>query len=138
MTVVYLCGPMADATLAEQVAWRDSATELLGPRCSTRSPLRWDNFAITDQSITWRDYYDVTHCDVVLARFIGATAVSIGSCIEIGWATALQIPVVLVMEASGTGDLHNQHDHPMIRYLVAYRTDDLRDACRWIRTLRPD
>jgi hypothetical protein len=43
--------------------------------------------------------------------------------IEIGWADAHRIPIILVMEKEG-----NIHDHPMVRECVSFRVETLDEA----------
>jgi nucleoside 2-deoxyribosyltransferase len=70
-----------------------------------------------------RDRYDVMSSDVVLFNLLGTTTVSIGTCIEFGWADAFRKPVVLVMEPEG-----NLHDHPMVREAAGYIVPTLDEA----------
>ncbi len=145
---VYMCGPMTGLTLDEAVALRKPAMEALaecGVECL--SPLRGKNLApdlradvikakgyesvlVTDKAIVSRDRNDVLRCDVVLADFRGAGRVSIGSCVEFGWADAFRKPIVTVMDKDG-----NPHDHGFIHQLSTYVVHDMDEAVQLVITL---
>ena len=80
------------------------------------------------KAIVARDYFDVDRAGIVLANFLGAQRVSIGSCCEISRAHAKNKLVVLVMEDEG-----NLHDHPFLTEAAGFRVNNLRDACRIIQ-----
>jgi nucleoside 2-deoxyribosyltransferase len=61
-----------------------------------------------------RDEYDVRRADALLVNFEGAKSVSIGSCLEIGLARALNKPTVVVIPAPGSDESVNPHQHPML------------------------
>ncbi len=54
---------------------------------------------------------------------LSAQKVSIGTVMEIAWAKAFQIPVIVIMEKEG-----NLHDHPMIRDCIGFRVETLLEA----------
>ena len=144
---VYMCGPITGLTLEEAVALRapaitalnDAGIECLTPmRGNISAPeLRTDRIAAkgytnviaTDKAIVNRDRNDVMTCDVMLADFRGAKRVSIGSCVEFGWADAHRVPIVTVM------DKDNPHDHGFIHQLSTYVVEDMDDAVDLIITL---
>ena len=80
-----------------------------------------------------RDRMDVSTVDIVLANFLGASTVSIGSVGEIFWADANQKPVIIVREANG-----NPHDHDMINAIAAAIYTDLDDAVAKIKRMLSD
>lgn len=72
-----------------------------------------------------RDFTDVKRCDALLVNLLGCEKITAGTAIELGWAYAMQKPVVVLIEAEG-----NPHDaHPMlIEAIGALRFDNLLDA----------
>jgi nucleoside 2-deoxyribosyltransferase len=139
---VYLAGPIAGLTYNEAQDWRDAVKHALIPhaiRCY--SPLRGkahvlgsslrlkpqggdvDHPLFIPRAILGRDFYDVTRCDCMIANLLGATTISIGTVIELGFAHAARVPVVLVMEDEG-----NVHDHVFVREIAAYQVDTLEKA----------
>jgi nucleoside 2-deoxyribosyltransferase len=128
---VYLAGPITGLTYGESSDWRDAVKEELDDAgIAAFSPLRMkgylESFGVLsakgqdgynysgahplseDKGIMTRDRFDVRTRDMVLANFLGAERVSIGTCIEIGWADAFRKPVVAVMEDD------NVHRHAML------------------------
>ena len=68
-----------------------------------------------------RDFNDVKRCDAILVNLLGAKSASLGTVMELGWAYALQKPVVVAIEPIG-----NPHDrHPMIEETIRFRAPDL-------------
>ena len=74
------------------------------------------------QGLFRRDIFDVQHCDVLLANFEGATALSIGTCMEIQRAYDLGKYVITVV-AKGT-----IHDHAFIRQASSVCVESLEEA----------
>ena len=61
--------------------------------------------------INVRDFNDCKTADAILVNFIGCgTRVSTGTVMEIAWARAFQIPIVIVMEKE------NVHNHGMLTF----------------------
>ncbi len=83
----------------------------------------------TPKGIETRDHYDVERCDVLFANFLGATKVSIGSVLEIGYAHSYRKPIVVAMEAT------NIHQHSMLNEHAGYIVDNIEDAIYVIRGL---
>ena len=93
-----------------------------------------ENPMTCSKGIVTRDRFDCTRADAVLFNMLGAKTVSIGTCIEFGWADAARNPVVLVME-----DASNLHDHPMVREIAGFRVNDLDAGIRLLeRILLPE
>jgi nucleoside 2-deoxyribosyltransferase len=67
---------------------------------------------------------DVMRCDMILVNFLGASKVSIGSVMEIGWADAWRKPIIVVMEKD------NVHSHAMIREVAGYIVSNLDEAIK--------
>jgi nucleoside 2-deoxyribosyltransferase len=82
-----------------------------------------------DHSIFERDRWMVTQADVVLADLSNATAVSIGTTMELAWASMLDKHTVLVM---GEG---NAHDHAFVKEAADVRFADLESAYDYLREL---
>ena len=120
---VYLAGPITGLDYEGATDWRESATKMMHP-IEALSPMRYKAYLIqygkllatygdigvknplsTDKGITTRDRWDVERCDIVLMNFLGAEIVSIGTCIEIGWADTHRKPIVMLMEEEGNPSL---------------------------------
>lgn len=126
----YLAGPITGTTYEGATSWRDSAIAKLAEVGITGiSPMRgkdyllgkttisdaYDEFILsTQKAIVTRDRWDRQRADVVLVNVLGATKVSIGTMIELGWADATRRPIILIV------DKGNPHDHAMVRELVGF------------------
>ncbi len=148
MANVYLAGPINGLTYEEATEWRDTASTWLS-RAGIRavSPMRgkgWfkterlieakqyrEHPFFTDKGIVARDRFDVSQADILLVNFIGAPKVSVGTAVEIGWANAWDIPIVVAM------DDNSPYDHPFVRELAGFIVPTLSEAldivCRIIR-----
>lgn len=96
----------------------------------------------TPQGILTRDHNDVKECDAMIACFLGATRVSIGTCVEVGFAHAYRKPLILVMETDRAGVepaskegfrsdykfVKNPHDHVFLRACAGYTVPTLKHA----------
>jgi nucleoside 2-deoxyribosyltransferase len=61
-----------------------------------------------------RDFFDVKRCDVLLINLLGCEKMTTGTVMELGWAYAMQKPVVVAIEPEG-----NIHDtHPMVHEAI--------------------
>lgn len=142
--VVYLSGPISGLTYAGAEDWRAGfAARLRDIGINGVSPLRGNaptvlggtisahgrDFAnksplLTPKAITDRDRFDATRCDLMLVNLLDAPRVSIGTMIEIGWADAHRIPILLVApEQAG-----HPHDHLMVNEIASFRVSSLDDA----------
>jgi nucleoside 2-deoxyribosyltransferase len=136
---VYLSGPITGLTYEGCTDWRAFARQWLADLgidglCPMRgkeylagkgvildgSSAVVSNFMSQDKAIVTRDRWDTTRCDFVLMNLLGAKSVSIGTMIELAWADAARVPVVLVIEPTG-----NIHEHAFVRELSGYRADTL-------------
>lgn len=140
MKSVYLCGPITGLSYGEVTDWRKLAARLLAPDIVPLSPMRGKGYLkdeedighsyektilSTRKAITARDRRDVMNCDMMIANFLGAKTVSIGSVIELGWADAFRKPTVLILEEDGS----NIHDgHPIVEDICGFRVSKLEDA----------
>jgi nucleoside 2-deoxyribosyltransferase len=142
---VYLAGPITGLTYDDGQDWRaDAKAELADVGIDAFSPLRakahlralgvLDNAGTPDsryiglnalsepQGITTRDRFDCMGRDLVLVNFLGAKQVSIGTCIELGWADAARRPIVIAMEED------NIHRHAMVNSVSGFIVPTLEDA----------
>lgn len=149
---VYLAGPITGCDYAGATDWRedfkqkildmsDGRIECLSPMRGKREYLKdvksiGDNYGHIDfmasgLSITSRDRFDCKRADAVLFNFLGASRVSIGTCIELGWADDGIKPRILVMESPKSGQFEmeqNLHEHSMVRHCTNFHIDNLDDA----------
>jgi len=123
---VYLAGPITGTSYSESTNWRLDATNKLSELGITAySPMRGMAYLSKDDiikdsysnhtmssvnGINVRDYNDCKTADSILVNLLGAKIVSIGTVMEIAWARAFQIPVVIVM------DMDNIHSHGMLNF----------------------
>jgi nucleoside 2-deoxyribosyltransferase len=137
--LVYLAGPINGLLYEEGQDWRNYVSTRLPVEIRAMSPLRGkvqqfvrmgkitgtnEDCPLTSQSgLTTRDRFDCTRADAVIMNLLGATKVSIGTMIEVGWADLAGRPLILVMEKAG-----NVHDHPMVKQCAGFRVDNLDDA----------
>ncbi len=136
---VYLAGPITGLSYADGSDWRDYAIkELETWDIEGLSPLRGKDYLAAFESIEkqhlehteWplslpagivgRDRNDVKTSDLILVNFSGAKKVSIGTCMEIAWADAFRIPVLVVTDPS--------HDHEFINHLASWKVNTLEEA----------
>jgi len=141
---IYLSGPITGTSYGEAVDWREDVKAKLLPGIVGLSPMRGKKFldqekAIratydnghfvsimsTSPAIGMRDMYDCTHADAVLVYLPAAlnkiAHLSYGTLIEMGWASAAGVPVILV---SDEPDI----DHPIIQKCVSLRVPTLDEA----------
>ena len=156
----YLAGPITGLSYGEaRHGWRDKVgrslnavgilplspmrgkEELNHVRRLSGDPDAYGDLLTTAQGILARDYNDVARCDVVLANFLGAEQVSIGTCCEFGFAYALRKPVVVIMEKedrpAGFGRLpiSNPHRHAFLTQIASYWVEDFEEAIFAVRHL---
>lgn len=123
---IYLAGPITGLTYGEaRHGWRKEFGEMMArqsPHIECFSPMRQKDFLEGQEDlrgdaealdrldhalarphgILTRDFNDVTTRDAVVACFLGATRVSIGTVWEIGVAYAHKKPLIVIMEPSRT------------------------------------
>jgi len=127
---VYLAGTISGISTGSATGWREYAKSKLDDvDIKGYSPMRGTSYgkapyAMTEDEkemylgrnmdslvgINVRDFNDVKTADALLVNLLNAPKVSIGTVMEIAWARAFQIPVVIVMEAG------NAHDHGMLTF----------------------
>lgn len=129
MSKVYLAGPVSHTTWVNAVSWRkdvkgvlrDSNIDCLDP---TRHGLIQDDDIITHLCMN-----DVKNSDAILVNFLDMDRISIGTILEIGWASALDKPVVLVV------DEEKSFDYGIFQYLTRLRADNMEDGLEYIKTV---
>jgi hypothetical protein len=82
-----------------------------------------DNQIASEKGITNRDRRDVMNSDALIVNLEEIGRVSIGTMIELGWADAARVPVIIVMEPKD-----NLHDHAMVREIATYIVPSLERA----------
>ncbi len=143
--LVYLAGPISDIAKVEGTSWRKHFSGLLKPDIRCLSPTRDEVDSTADYPFTMqklhhgkssvaRDRMDVMRCDLVVANFVGARRISIGSVGEIFWADAYRKPVVLIIEE----DKKNPHFHLFILELAAWRFPSLAEAAKKVNLILSD
>ena len=154
---VYLAGPISGLTYQEATGWREDVIRELGRfGIKALSPLRAEVHLrnhegllndcqtaeehleagcqalamSTPRGVVERDKFDCTRCSVLFINLRGAKRVSVGSMIEIGWANANDIPIVLIMEDEG-----NCHDHAFVRECCAFRTPRISEGVEIVKAI---
>jgi nucleoside 2-deoxyribosyltransferase len=143
---VYLAGPIRGLNYDSATQWRELAKAALAEQgIDGMSPMRaksylakeadvgggkladsYSQFPLsTMKAIVTRDRKDCMRSDMVIMNLLGATTVSIGSVMEVAWADAARVPVVLVMEKTG-----NLHEHGMIRETCGFHVETIEEAIR--------
>lgn len=154
MRRVYLAGPITGCSYEGCTEWRDGVRRVLAAYdIECYSPMRGKQHlrrgpqAVADaydrdpqhplstsQGILARDRWDVMSCDLLLVNLLGATRVSIGTCVEMGWADAHRKLVVLVLDPTDS-----LHEHSFITGLASFRVHDLQQAVELVKhILLPD
>lgn len=149
---VYLAGPITGLTYDDAEDWRDFAKEdLAHVDIDAFSPLRVKGYLrafgeldaagnpnsnyigvhplSNPEGIMARDRNDVGSRDMVLANFLGAERISVGTCIEVGWADAWRKPIVAVMEED------NVHRHAMLNQACGFIVPTLEDALEIVKAV---
>lgn len=138
---VYLAGPISLCkTVDDAMEWRERVRkELAVEGIRALSPMRAgvyikdgdsDDCMSNPRGITTRDRMDCTKCDVVMMNLLGTKKISVGTMIEIGWADANRIPIVLVIEDKG-----NPHDHPMVNQCIGFRTNTVEQGVEVVKKI---
>lgn len=132
MKKVYLSGPISGRLFGDAAHWREYAARRLQEiGIKAVSPLRFKEYLAnegplskrgyerhplsTPRGVTTRDRYDCTTADLVLVNLLHAGDVSIGTVMEIAWADAFRIPIVLIMEDQG-----NPHEHLILNEVCGF------------------
>ena len=141
--LVYLSGPIGGLTYKDATNWREYVSNCLPSKVHSLTPMRgkegWGNpqqpmterpgiVNCDSRSITMRDRWDVQRCDAMLVHIPPAnwTRFSTGTTVEIGWADAFRVPIVLACER-GAAFTH-WFDHPIIKGCVGWHVETLDEA----------
>jgi nucleoside 2-deoxyribosyltransferase len=134
---LFLAGPLTGVSYSDALDWRKYVESKLPADVIAFSALRGkghvakervlkdaypEHLLSTPQGTITRDRYDVSRCDALFVNFLNADKVSIGTIMEMAWADARRIPIILAMEAG------NIHDHAFVRQVAAFITEDLDEA----------
>lgn len=148
--LVYLAGPIDGLNYSKSTEWRNYAIEELAKNGIVGiSPMRAkeflkdypkltdeisDHVLASDSGVTTRDIWDVRRSDAILFNLLEAEKVSIGTMIEYGWASALNKPIITIIE-DAKGKKRNVHEHLMIRSLSGFRVQTLEEGLAVIKAL---
>lgn len=143
--LIYLCGPITGLSYDNTTDWRQLAMDYLDQNGMIGlSPMRaksylkdvqhvsdsYESILLSSQrGIYARDKFDCHRCDAVIVNFLGSNNVSIGSVMEIAWAAARNIPIILIMKDG------NIHEHCMIREACPFRVETLDEALDLTRVI---
>ena len=148
---VYLAGPIKGLNYNEATEWREQAIAAFRDvGIDAMSPMRaksylksegdvggdklkdaYEQFPLsTMKAILCRDFNDCTKSQAVIMYLKGAKIVSIGSTMEVAWAHAARVPVVLVMEKSG-----NIHEHGLLIEACNFRVETLDEAIHVVKAI---
>ncbi|WP_155253320.1 hypothetical protein [Bradyrhizobium japonicum] len=141
MPLIYLSGPIT-GTSAREDGWRAAVRRKLPPAFTFFDP----SIQSADRRIGYlqsltptqdlerlrhgkftadRNRHQIAKSDVLLCNFLHAKdRVSIGSVGEIHWASAFNIPIIIIRERQG-----NIHDHAVLNALASELCFSLDDAC---------
>lgn len=142
--LVYLAGPISGLSYDATTNWRGKVRHALLPDIESLSPMRDKEFLkgeerlgegyvgtlATDSGVFERDTLDIRRADLLLVNLLGAKGPSQGTIWELGYATALRKPCVLVMEPHG-----NPMDTFFPRKSASIRVDNLPEAVEIVRSL---
>lgn len=147
MKTIYLAGTISGMTFKECTDWREYVAERLQLHYDTLDPMRGKAYLkaetegklldgaygqhplSTAKGITRRDHWDVRTCDIVLFNLDNAPRVSIGSMIEMGWASAYRKFIITVLPTA------QLHDHPMVRELSDVIVPTLEEAIKVLKAI---
>ena len=152
---VYLAGPITGLSYhAARNTWREEFSTLLPEHIHPVSPMRAKEFLSNEQvlagdpdmypehalatpsGIVTRDRNDISNCDAMVACFLGAKQrVSIGTCLEFGWADAYRKPIVMVVEAANGEGQDNVHLHAFLTEVSGYRVTTIEEAAHIVTHL---
>jgi len=121
---VYLAGPILGTSYQECTTWREYVQRELEQRCVVLSPMRgkehlngeepvFQSYESTLMSnakaIVALDKFDVLRSDVIFVSLLGATDTSVGTMIELGWATGHTAKRRIIITALGMPENHRPH-----------------------------
>lgn len=149
MPIIYLAGPIAGLTYDRATDWRVQLADELWPWFWCLDPMRdkqhlgasaeplgtrYAAHRLTeDAAIVGRDRFDVARADAVVFNLaIMPEKVSLGTMVELGWATQQGKPVIALLPPLTEGTVY---DHPFIRALVDFPCSELSEVAEVVRSL---
>jgi hypothetical protein len=135
--LLLLAGPLTGVSYRDALDWRKYVESRLPDDVAAFSALRGkrhitnervlkdaypEQMLSTPQGTITRDRYDVFRCDALFVNFLNSKKVSIGTIMEMAWADARRLPIIVVMEAG------NIHDHAFVRQVAGFITNNLDEA----------
>lgn len=141
---VYMAGPVEEVGLDNARHWRSCFKSMLDPHICAVSPIRgYESFVFAskphgnDRLCMLRDKLDIRRSDIVVANFMPVSEnaqereiMARGTCIEIGWADAWEIPVIVVCNKAGS-----IASHPMLSTIPFAVCESLETAASMVNTL---
>ena len=146
---IYLAGPMGGKTWREALDWRVYVDKELSPRgwhclsplkaqiddqdldSAIPTPIGRDSYEkplpLVSSAFVAQDEFYVRKSDWVLANFLGAEKVSLGTVWELGFAYALGKQVISVFEPGSV------HDHAFLRRRSHIFVPSLEDAVGFLK-----
>lgn len=150
MAKVYLSGPITGLTYDDaRFGWRKDFAKSMaqkdGKGIEVLSPMRHEGHLAEIQGTLEKDYpnhffshpkmivakdlLDIDESTMVIANFLGAKKVSIGTVAELGYAKARGKTIVAIMEKD------NIHNHPFVTELAAATVETMDDAIAVTKSL---
>lgn len=140
--LVYLAGPMTGLTLEQATGWRRLASERLEEAGFTiLDPTRGLTFLKPDDvildgydghqfeskhAVVLRDKFDSTRSDLLLINLLGISRVSIGTMMELAWASLAGKFAIVIRDKGGV------YDHAFVNETAGILVDNLDDALDYI------
>lgn len=145
MASVYLAGPITGLSYeAARHGWRPEFAGYLNLSIKPLSPMRQEghlaeikkiaahgyehNPLSSSRGIIAKDLLDIERCDLVVVNVFGAKKVSVGTVWEMGYAKKCGKPIVLIIEAKGTGPSDNPHDHLFMTETADFTCHSVKEA----------
>lgn len=142
---VYLAGSIRGLTYSKAANWRLDLAHEIREKITCLSPMRGkrelvgkvitkevvkasSNPLMGYKGIVARDFSDIRRCDAVLVNLLGSTH-AIGTLVEIGYAAALQKPIIVVLEED------NVHQHPFVTEPASFVVTTLDKAVHILKHL---
>lgn len=141
MNRIYLAGPISGFDYENASKWRNLIADELKDVAECFSPMRKcsdlkDKGIIkaemeytevnpmgTSKSVMMRDFFDVKRADLLIVNFLEATAVSIGTVMEVAWAWQMHKPVIVMAMPD------NKHiTHLMMKEAISVVVPTLKEA----------
>lgn len=141
MARVYTAGPLGPGGSEKNGDWRTASREYFESRgIDVVEPLEAANYSIygagmdttVAKVLTERDKRFSMESEYLLVNFDGASARSMGTCVEMGWADAAGTTIVTVLPEV------NPHRHPIIESVSDYIVRELHEAWAIIASLATD